>query len=532
MKKEFYLIILLFLLFPLAQVSSAELNERLAGKILLQVEEVGQAWYIDPVSRERAFLGRPADAFRVMRELGLGISEADFNFFNGVAPDRLSGRILLRVEANGEAYYVNPDDLRLAYLGRPADAFRVMRELGLGITNNDLTTIPISLGYAEPDAAAVIPPKESLSPVEEEEEEEEMVEEPIEVEPEDSIAPATSTWTGNIELDEASVNANQNTLTGGVGLVGRLRFDAKYEDAIIEDLVLENVGTAENNTLDKLYLFADSDMLELLGVADVASGVSPKAQFSNINILVEKVGVKYLYIGAAVKGIDYSSNPSPEATAEAESTIIIRVPTNTESFKTKVVGVTSGEDLGFLDLPTDNTRTTTVYGAIISNLVTGFENRILTNGIARDIFSFKVSVPESSNLDPDGEPLGIELSDISFEVSVSGSLSLSNFRIERIGGANGEVAASANYSAPSLDIDFGASYSGASDLTIRPGNTVEYVIRADISGVDSNESLQVTIEDLENNFFYTHSISASQKTSNIPPQLSGIDNLRGGVLSN
>jgi len=56
---------------------------------------------------------------------------------------RLSGKILLDVEQNGEAYYVNPDDLKGYYLNRPADAFNIMREFGLGITNNGIRKIGV-----------------------------------------------------------------------------------------------------------------------------------------------------------------------------------------------------------------------------------------------------------------------------------------------------------------------------------------------------------------------------------------------------
>jgi len=61
--------------------------------------------------------------------------------------ERLSGRILLQVEQNGEAWYVNPVDGKRYSMGRPQDAFNLMRELGLGITDSDLNQIPIaSLG--------------------------------------------------------------------------------------------------------------------------------------------------------------------------------------------------------------------------------------------------------------------------------------------------------------------------------------------------------------------------------------------------
>jgi len=179
------------------------LTKRLKGKILLQVEEKGEAWYINPTNEKKYFLGYPDDAFGIMRDLGLGITNADlekidvglaeyteqadtdgdglpdgleeglgtdvnkadtdgdgFNDYDEVRDsynptgagkrainsglvDRLKGRILLQVEKKGEAWYINPDDNKRYYLGRPADAFGIMRGKGLGITNDDLRKIDV-----------------------------------------------------------------------------------------------------------------------------------------------------------------------------------------------------------------------------------------------------------------------------------------------------------------------------------------------------------------------------------------------------
>ncbi len=133
------LFLLTIFLWPIP--SQANLSQRLAGRILLQVEANGEAWYVNPVDAKRYYLGRPADAFYLMQTLGLGISETDWQSFSRLGASRLAGRILLRVHDKGQAYYVNPLDNRLYYLDRPATAFNLMRQFGLGITTANLNQI-------------------------------------------------------------------------------------------------------------------------------------------------------------------------------------------------------------------------------------------------------------------------------------------------------------------------------------------------------------------------------------------------------
>jgi hypothetical protein len=128
----------------LSAVNSAKVMiAKLSGRILLQVEEHGEAWYIYPKDLKRYYLGRPVDAFAIMRKLGLGAAHKYIATYKGkVFPAAVSGKILLDVEQNGEAYYIYPVDRKAYYLGRPADAFAIMRQLGLGATNNTIDQIP------------------------------------------------------------------------------------------------------------------------------------------------------------------------------------------------------------------------------------------------------------------------------------------------------------------------------------------------------------------------------------------------------
>ncbi len=118
-----------------------QLAERLSGRILLQVERNGEAWYVYPNDLRRYYLGRPLDAFVIMRKLGLGATHK-FITEHTIYPRHVWGKILLDVEEHGEAYYINPEDKKAYYLGRPKDAFQIMRDFGLGITNADLYHIP------------------------------------------------------------------------------------------------------------------------------------------------------------------------------------------------------------------------------------------------------------------------------------------------------------------------------------------------------------------------------------------------------
>jgi hypothetical protein len=123
--------------------NAAGIGDRLRGRILLQVESHGEAWYINPDTGRRHYMGGATDAYQLMRRLGLGISNADFDQFGDRAPQRLAGKILLKVEDHGKAFYVNPVDLKLHYLANGADAYQLMRNLGLGVKNVDLGQIVV-----------------------------------------------------------------------------------------------------------------------------------------------------------------------------------------------------------------------------------------------------------------------------------------------------------------------------------------------------------------------------------------------------
>lgn len=65
-------------------------------------------------------------------------------FYISTLRERLKGRILLQVESRGEAWYVHPQDKKRYYMKDGDAAYQIMRFLSLGINNSDLQKIPVA----------------------------------------------------------------------------------------------------------------------------------------------------------------------------------------------------------------------------------------------------------------------------------------------------------------------------------------------------------------------------------------------------
>lgn len=119
-----------------------KLSSKLKGKILLQIEEKGQAYYVSPKDGKKYYMADGNKAYDVMRTLGVGITNKDLERIrnNTAFAKKSSGKIFLQVESKGEAYYI--DSAGVAhYLKDGQAAYAIMRNLGLGITNVNLNKL-------------------------------------------------------------------------------------------------------------------------------------------------------------------------------------------------------------------------------------------------------------------------------------------------------------------------------------------------------------------------------------------------------
>lgn len=120
----------------------ANLTNKLKGKILLQVENHGEAWYVNPKDGKRNYMANGNEAYKIMRNFGVGITNNDLEKIknDSKTAKKHSGKIFLQVEAHGEAYYIDFDGIA-HYLKNGEAAYTIMRNLGLGITNDNLNKI-------------------------------------------------------------------------------------------------------------------------------------------------------------------------------------------------------------------------------------------------------------------------------------------------------------------------------------------------------------------------------------------------------
>lgn len=124
--------------------SDETVTNRVKGYILLQVESVGEAWYVNPEDGNKYYMKDGDTAFEMMRSFGLGVSNSDFEkLLDGDKSllAKLKGKIIILPEKNGEAYYIYPVTGKGYYLKNGGEAYKIMSQLGLGVKNKDLNKI-------------------------------------------------------------------------------------------------------------------------------------------------------------------------------------------------------------------------------------------------------------------------------------------------------------------------------------------------------------------------------------------------------
>jgi hypothetical protein len=167
MRKQFTFLILIIIsgLAPIHFSRATSVASIVKGKILIQVESKGEAWYVEPKTGNRYYMANGDAAYSIMRNFGVGITNMDLEKIKSdkILAKKHSGKIFLQVESRGEAYYVDFSG-NLYYLKDGSAAYAAMKKLGLGITNKNLEQIPSKQleSSATKDISKIIYSKETI----------------------------------------------------------------------------------------------------------------------------------------------------------------------------------------------------------------------------------------------------------------------------------------------------------------------------------------------------------------------------------
>ena len=124
---------------------SGPLTERLKGKLLLQVNQGGRIWYVNPDNAKR-FEITFANALPLFENFALGISDNDLediplheDSWTSAVGNRLKGKLLLQVNQGGRIWYVDFDGKRWEVTWD--NLMTLFESLSLGIADSDLFKI-------------------------------------------------------------------------------------------------------------------------------------------------------------------------------------------------------------------------------------------------------------------------------------------------------------------------------------------------------------------------------------------------------
>lgn len=130
--------------------ADAKASAKLAGRLLLQVENGGLIWYVNPKNNQR-YLVTMDSALSLFKALSVGISENNLNLIptkesgakgNAALRQKMKGKFLLRVEKGGQIVYVDLDGYRHDIVS--SNLMSIFKSLSLGISNANIRKITVN----------------------------------------------------------------------------------------------------------------------------------------------------------------------------------------------------------------------------------------------------------------------------------------------------------------------------------------------------------------------------------------------------
>lgn len=150
MKKIVFIILLSLILAPPVLAASITAKS-LAGQIIYVPGEINEFWFVNSKNFQRSPVLDFKVALNVFKNKFIGLSEANFKKLVAVGDmpiksdlalaKKLAGRIILRVDKNGAAWYINPTDLKKYDLSASSTFFNNLPLLATKVSATQLAQI-------------------------------------------------------------------------------------------------------------------------------------------------------------------------------------------------------------------------------------------------------------------------------------------------------------------------------------------------------------------------------------------------------
>lgn len=134
--------------------NAEDIKARYSGSVLVENDGFDKHyWYVNPEDKERYLLKDGKSVSQLLKTFGTGIHDKDLEKIasneNSANADynlshKMRGQILLQVESDGQAWYINPlDDFRY-HIANGKNGFDTLKSLAIEISEEKLKVIPIS----------------------------------------------------------------------------------------------------------------------------------------------------------------------------------------------------------------------------------------------------------------------------------------------------------------------------------------------------------------------------------------------------
>lgn len=149
-KDTILITVMIACLLPAVVGAGEEEIRKYAGKILVDTASNGEAWYVNPDTLQRVYLGRPDEALQRLTKRAVWIPFASIekiavNGFDNpdqAYAEQMSGYVLAPSDLIGAPWYVHPLYKKRIVLATPHDAWNVMK-MGEEADTKTLKMIPV-----------------------------------------------------------------------------------------------------------------------------------------------------------------------------------------------------------------------------------------------------------------------------------------------------------------------------------------------------------------------------------------------------